>query len=200
MSDQSAFASFASSGAFSSDPRISIPQQVTEISQALQLFVLTTALTGNGIWGALSPDKDDSAHAVRDDNCWYNGKQECYLDGSGFGDPIFAALVKSDAANVNLLSLMDSITANGWASPQLLYTSAAECSVSGNFGKDLVNINSDSTLNFACLNQLIECYWYSYTDTLAAGCVYDSNCSYLGGPCPARHCPNIYENELMCHN
>ena len=197
MSDQSAFALFASSGAFSSDPQISIPQQVTEISQALQLFVLTTALTGNGIWGALSPDITADNHYGRDANCWYNGKQQCYLDGNGFGDPIYAALVKSDDSANNLLSLMDSITEAGWASPQLLYTSSAECTASGNFGKDLVNINPDSTLNFACLNQLIECYWYTFTLT-GAGCVDTSNCSYLGGPCPARHCPNFYETTDKC--
>lgn len=47
MSDQQALATFASSGAFTGDPGLSIPQQVKDISSGLQLFVRSNAFVGN---------------------------------------------------------------------------------------------------------------------------------------------------------
>ena len=180
MNDQTAFANFASSGAFSSDPHLSIPKQLTEINSALQLFVLSTALSANGYWGSFASFDSAKSTYYEDHWCWTNDQMVCYIDGTLFGGSI-ASLVSHQRESTTVeTKLMGTITQ--WASPQLLYQSGVNCAASGQAGKSLVDVNPDGSLSFDCLNQLQECYHAAYQQT----------CSYNGGDCPISYCCDSY--------
>ena len=177
MSDQNAFATFASSGAFTGDPSLSIPQQVKEISNGLELFVLSNALVGNKyrgeFIGAAAADE-----TFQNEFCNYQGQNICYRDGTLLGGVIAFLTKPADGGHPIQTELMNTISQNGWASPQELYQSAVNCAASGQFGQNLVNLNSDGSISFDCLNQLVECY---NTDRL-------TTCSFNGGACPIQNC------------
>ena len=183
MSDQAAFAAFASSGEFSGDPGLSLPQEVDGISAALTIFILSKALVDSGYILAYMPNTVLGSGADRD-FCTYDGKipDSCYRNNTLFGGTI-AYLGKkstqvSNGWDYSPVKVMKTIADNNWASQQSLYQSAFDCAVSGNFGQNLVNIHADGTVNFDCISQLTECFWASPLD----------HCD-VNGMCPIQNCP-----------
>lgn len=173
MSDQEAFATFASSGAFSGDSGLSIPQQVKEISNGLELFVLSTALSGNEYRGEFI-GVAAASQSFQNSFCTYQKQDVCYHDGTLLGG-VIAYL--GHGANAFDKTLMAQIPQ--FVSPQLLFQSALGCKVSGHSGENLVNLNGDGTISFDCLN-ILELCWLP--DRL-------TTCSLNGGPCPIETLP-----------
>ena len=182
MSDQQAFASFASSGSFSEDSGMSLPQEVDGLSAALTVFVLSKALVGNGYYLVFDPLKQ-LGDGTSDDICTKDqslGGDYCYHNDTLFGGSI-GYLGKFDGNNglsYSPVSVMKTIANNNWASQQTLYQGALQCAADGKFGADLVNIAADGTLDLTCLSQLTACFDASYIVT----------CD-LNGKCPIQNCP-----------
>ena len=184
MSDQASFANFASSGAFTGDPALSIPQNVENIGNALTLFILTKALNGNKYIGQLIQTSDIAAGA-ESSLCTYKGQDVCWHNSTIFGG-VVGVLEKTDANDGNHgLSMQQTVIQNGWATAETLYLSGWDCAVSGKFGQTVVDIGGDGTLNFDCLNQMTECY--SGTPN---GCS-----DFNGGVCPVGKCTDTQNSH-----
>ena len=180
MSDQATFAAFASSGAFTGDPALSLPQQVDQISNGLQLFVLSKALVGNKYKAQIIPVSSIEPGS-EDSLCVYKGQDICYHDDTLLGGVVFL-LEKTDAMDgIHGAEMASKIIQGGWATPQQLYRGAFDCAASGNFGQTVVNLDGPNTFDVSCLSQLDECY-------------FGSNCAtaLVNGGCPVQTCPTGY--------
>ncbi|KAM0802347.1 hypothetical protein BDR22DRAFT_819880 [Usnea florida] len=137
MSSQKSFALFASSGAFSADPGLSIPQDVAQISTGLQLFVLSKALNANKYRAQILPTASIASGAEPSLCDWKKGQDVCYHNDTLLGGVVFD-LEKTDANDGNHgLSMASTIIQGGWASPQSLYQGAYDCAASGLSGQGL---------------------------------------------------------------
>lgn len=88
MSDQQSFASFASSGAFSADPPLSIPQDVAQISMGLQLFILSKALVANKYRAQIIQTATIESGS-EPSLCDWKGNDVCYHNTTLLGGVVF---------------------------------------------------------------------------------------------------------------
>lgn len=180
MSSQSSFASFASSGAFTGDPKITIPQNVKNINNALTLFVLTKALNGNKYEAELIQTSNivpgtDFCHYPKYDN---KGEDICWHDTGIFGG-VIGRLRKTDGNDGKKgPDMQQKVLQAGWATKDTLFGAGWRCARSGKFGQTVADLGPDRKLTFDCLNQMPQCF---------AGTL--KGCSdYVDGNCPIERC------------
>ncbi|KAI4091896.1 MAG: hypothetical protein LQ344_003853 [Seirophora lacunosa] len=194
MSDKSAFASFASSGAFSGDPGASLPEQVDRISAALQLFVLTSTLAGNGYKAALTSwgcqDADEWV------GCGFEGQTAWSYSGSQMLGGVEGWLSTLGKVPTVDASLMQKIVENGWATPESLFEGGINCAASGQSDVSIVGLNAENAFNMDCLNRLPPCYHYPQNaetlESLKEDPRFSGACSFKGGACPIPECPGPF--------
>ena len=122
MSDQH---SFASSDAFTGDPKFSFSQAVAGLSDGLTLYVLNKALVGNK-YQATYTLLNTIDPAALNDPCSHDKQWVCYRNDTLFGG-VIARLTRTDHLGTGYLELMTTIYENGWATPQWLFQNAFDC-------------------------------------------------------------------------
>ena len=162
MTNQSAFAAFASSGAFTGETKLSIPDDVASLTTALQLFLTSKTLTASKKfaiirdYGLLDSVVDGggghSGVYQYDDTCdnSYDGVTACYKSATLGYTWYLAGSAGWDITH--------GIVKNGWANLADLFQGAYYCAQQGHMGKSLVNFNPDGSLDMSCMSQLDECY------------------------------------------
>jgi hypothetical protein len=177
MSDQHSFAAFTSSGAFTGDPKFSVPQAVAGLSDGLTLYVLTKALIGNKYQATYTPTNVIEPSALSD-LCSHNKLWVCYRNDTLFGG-VVARLTRTDHPGTGYLELMAMIYQKGWATPQSLFQNAFDCATRWEFGGSVVEQGADGALRFSCLSLMAECF-----SELGGA----PRCN-LNGRCPISVCP-----------
>ena len=196
MSDKAAFASFASSGAFSGDPALSIPKQVAQISAGLQLFVLTSALGGNG-YRAVFTNWD--CEGTEGAYCGFDGQTDWSYESTRMLGGVHGFLSKLEKIPKGNAKLMNTITQNGWATQESLFEGGVKCAASGHTGESIIGLNFDNPINVDCLNRLGGLACYQYPQNAEFGerdARWMEACSSKGGACPIAECPPFVVGSL----
>lgn len=173
MTNKSAFAAFASSGAFSGSTGFSIVNDTEALTSTLQLFLVSKAFSGNNIKGYIrNITSSDSYHlggphsgeVGEYDLCGQNGIDTCYKN---------ATLGYTWSPRLPDIASYTSAVENGWANITNLLKGAYDCTQQGQMGKGLVNFNADGSIDMSCISQLEECFespWLEPKNSLIKQC------------------------------
>lgn len=193
MYNQESFAKFASSGAWSSQTKLSIPQNTKEITIGLTTFLTSLALTGNKFVGEIFP-----LHNPRIDItgvCAEKDYKGCYIDGTLGGGVEFILSDTKNNRNRDRFGasrqVMSDIIDAGWTTPQLLFGGAFACAAAGHFNSNVVNVGDDGKIDLSCASRLDECALSDKVDAWNLEywkqdypCITDK----VNGGCPIRNC------------
>ena len=165
MSNTTEFLAFASQGNFSSSAP-SLPNQANYLLYAFNTYIISQALNGNNVYGAIALDTNPQALATNGsktafdlsdckgyneqnicDEWWYSGRYSSAFSLDDFSDR------SRDYGSV-LTTLLSNYTTG-----ELLFDAAYACSSTGNYGQPVnVTVNS-AGVNTGCLSQLRIVTW-----------------------------------------
>ncbi|KAL8951368.1 MAG: hypothetical protein Q9222_002645 [Ikaeria aurantiellina] len=140
MSDLSAFAQFASSGVFSGQNVISLPDTTTVLDLAFKPYLFTQAMATNG-WRAYWDPPDNA------DGSWSNSTAERIVKNHRAYYPV------ADSGPSGQLT--NAILDHGWGSLEAVFDDGYDCTINegGRSGQPVLKI-ADGRLDSSCLSQL----------------------------------------------
>ncbi|KAG8527148.1 uncharacterized protein KY384_008578 [Bacidia gigantensis] len=186
MTNVTAFAAFASSGAFSSPSNMSLPSETKELGNAFKTFAVTAAMAGNG-WRVFQGPAYDDATAFNSSLVSQRVNFGCNIKPNGVCDTIdshgpfptpgqpedwseYTSKVTKrsyyathDASHPTSAETTNAIVDNGWSSLEAVFDGAYDCGQQGGDGGPVVKVGPDGKLDFSCLSQL----------TVKDGCRHD---------------------------
>jgi hypothetical protein len=186
MSDMPSFVTFAESGRFSGRETMSLPQKTAGLDFALSTYMLSEAMAQNGWYitpyrGTYTRDQAGQGPegCTMDDNnvCtiydlvtyWSSSTGRIYNLNNGRGN------------HVTPYKLVQAIVANGWASLEVLFDGAFNCTAVGKAGSAAINFNWDGTLDVSCVSQV----------PVNIGCGGVCPVPFIKGECPFKVVPII---------
>ena len=174
MTNKSAFAAFASSGAFSGSTRFSIVNDTEALTSTLQLFLVSKAFNSQNIKGQIRNISSSDLYTYGGPHsgsaaeyyhlCGQDGIDVCYKN---------ATLGYTWGPRPVDIASFTSVVENGWANITNLLKGAYDCTQQGQIGKGLVNINADGSIDMSCMSQLEECFespWLEPRNSLIKQC------------------------------
>ena len=177
MSDMPTFVAFAESGRFSGSESLSLPEKTAGLDYGLTTYMLSEAMAKNG-WtiGLFGPLKREDVPI--DFMCTYSDNNVCTAYG-------LATFWSKDTGRVYHLNGLGSdgktplqvtkdIVAQGWASLEVLFDGAYNCTAEGKAGSAAINFNWDGTLDIACVSQV----------PVNIGCGSPCPVAWINGACP----------------
>lgn len=186
MSDMPSFVAFAENGRFSGSETISLPAKTAGLDFALTTYMLSEAMAQNGWYitpynGRYPRERMDKMAdgCTMDDNnvCsiyelvtfWSASTGRIYNLNNGRGN------------HVSPLKLTQAIVTNGWASLEVLFDGAFNCTAGGKAGSAAINFNWDGTLDISCVSQV----------PVNIGCGGMCPTPFINGSCPFKVVPII---------
>ncbi len=181
MTDQEAFANFASSGAFSGQTILSIPNDVAGLTLALKTYLISASLSGNGFIGLASHSSLDGGYCSNPAVSTY-----CFDKFTNATTGIewrFSGTTRKGSTGL-YAQFGQAITTNQWTTLSALYQGSWDCASAGFWGQELINYNADGTIDMSCMSQLPECAqlppYYGQPSTCPT--------TLVNGGCPIREC------------
>jgi hypothetical protein len=177
MSDMPTFVAFAEGGRFSGSESLSLPEKTAGLDYGLTTYMLSEAMAKNGWFiGYFGPVKREDV--PRRFLCTYSDNNVCTAYG-------MATFWSKDTGRVYLLNKQRSdgktplqvtkdIVAQGWASLEVLFDGAYNCTAEGKAGSAAINFNWDGTLDIACVSQV----------PVNIGCGVPCPVAWINGACP----------------
>ena len=170
QSDLSAFLAFTSSGNFSVPPDQlpNLPQVTDDLDASFNLFLVSSALTGNGYTAGVAPDYNPLAeyndNPVTESNKFkcpaYDLNGQCsvwwYSSSTNASYALFPS--KSNHDDANPTSVTSQVLSN-WTTGSLLFDGAADCKAKGLAGHGVFIRTTTGQIDFSCLSQLKVCTW-----------------------------------------
>ena len=191
MSDLPSFLGFASTGAFSSNDVPSIPAETEGMDLALKTFLLTTAMTANGLGVGIQTLATSAAWLETSPDV----SQACTLDANNRCGDYYWSTTYSQAFEIspmtdsapNVAGLMSWIENTSGATLSSVFDAAYKCtrdygnSENGDILSDeggslssLVNFGTDEKLDLSCLSQI----------RMTVTCGFPCPGNFRNGECP----------------
>lgn len=172
MTNITTFTSFVSSGDFSGQTILSIPSDVNSPTLAFKTFVLSQALTANGLVAEVGPSELTSDQQfVAKQLCNWNGQNVCYENVSSN----YTWVLSGGSIGSSRAAILGNALKYQWTDLSTLMQGAWNCAEAGYSGQGLINWKPDGSLDMSCMSQLQQCLVDS-TGT----CPMD----LVGGECP----------------
>ena len=194
MNNKQSFAAFASSGAWSGQQKLTIPQDVKTMSIGLTTYIAATALTGNKFLGQIIQDHNPNIAVANE--CTGQNQKGCYENDTLAGGAHFILVDTKNARGNNdpfstSRPIIDEIIDEGWSTTEILFQGAFNCASSGHWGGGPVNIGDDGTIDLSCVSQLDECFTSDKVEAWDLSVwkdQYPCVTNKVNGGCPLRNC------------
>ena len=154
MSDVPSFIAFAQDGAFSGQDQVSLPDDTTSLGSALNTYVLSTAMTANGMYGVVDPATNKTSVASRW-SCTFDDTTNICAPKNFFA--FFFSEVMNNAYGLQgPAPLLQEIVTNHWSTLEAVFDGAYNCTIKGGQGKPL-DFFANNELDLSCVSQLKLC-------------------------------------------
>lgn len=181
MSDMPTFVAFAESGRFSGSESLSLPEKTAGLDYGLTTYMLSEAMAKNGWFIGLflnyfGPVKGEDVPRLF--GCKYSDNNVCTVPGmtvfwsKDTGRVYLLTKQRSDGKTP--LQVTQDIVAQGWASLEVLFDGAYNCTAEGKAGSAAINFNWDGTLDISCVSQV----------PVNIGCGAPCPVAWVNGACP----------------
>lgn len=156
MSDVPSFIAFAQDGAFSGPDQVSLPDDTTSLGSALNTYVLSTAMTANGMH-ALPILASSKASVESTGSCTFDDTNNICVSPDNYYSYFF-----SEATSIAYLlsgpgDLLSDIVTNHWAPLEALFDGAYNCALKGGGQGKPLTFFTDNQLDWSCVSQLKLC-------------------------------------------
>ena len=193
MNNQHSFAAWASSGEWSGQQKLDIPQDTRSLTLGLTTYITSLALTGNKFFGEIVQLHNPKIQIG--DKCTGDDARTCYQNETiAGGSQMFLKDSKEHDSKNPLDSprkAMKDIVDNGWSTPELLLKGSFDCAPNGHWGGNIVNLKEDGTIDLSCTSRLDECFLADVVDAANLelwGENYVCCTNKVNGGCPVRNC------------
>lgn len=155
MSDVPSFIAFAQDGAFSGQDQVSLPDDTASLGSALNTYVLSTAMTANGMHAL--PILASSKESIKSTgSCTFDDTNNICTNG------YFSSYFFSEATQIAYLlsgpgGLLKDVVTNHWAPLEALFDGAYNCAVNGGGQGKPLTFFTDNKLDWSCVSQLKLC-------------------------------------------
>ena len=164
MYNQMSFANFSSSGAWSGQQNLSLPDITGSMTMALTTYVTSIALTSSRYNANIWPF-DNTPQAPALDRCKGDNAQTCKIstNATGGGNEIFLVDTKTSYIvgkhrDVAPTDLMREIVQEGWTTADMLFQGSLSCKTEGRANTNAVVVRDDGVLDASCASQMDVCY------------------------------------------
>ena len=185
MSDMPTFVTFAESGRFSGSQSMSLPQKTDGLDYALTTYLTSETMGKNGWFMSPHLGPYPTAASVEAQTspgfaCKMGPNNVCTAYG---GNAIYWSQASQRAYSLSKLhpnndktpfQLLQDIAGNSWASLEVLFDGAFNCTSEGKAGSTAINFNWDGTLDIGCVSQL----------PVKLACGYACPAPLINGKCP----------------
>lgn len=156
MSDVPSFIAFAQDGAFSGQDQVSLPDDTTSLGSALNTYVLSTAMTANGMH-ALPILASSKAYIESTKSCTFDDTNNICVSPGNYYSYFFSEATNIAYSMYGPSDVLNDIVTNHWAPLEALFDGAYNCAVKGGGQGKPLTFFMDNQLDWSCVSQLKLC-------------------------------------------